>query len=156
MANYTNEIRVMMEKVSTMIVMQDKQGFYRSSLGADYSLLDVLILLYVSDQTCSIKDIVDHFGINRNIINSTVGSMVKKNILFKTRNDDDGRLQLIDLTPKGREIVENIQIEKNKELEFMLSEASINEEKAILKFLSKYIQYRTEKFVLKNPKESEH
>lgn len=148
MANYTNEIRSMMEKVSTMIVTQDKQGFYRAALGSDFGLLDVLIILYVSRDLRSIKDIVEHFGINRNIINSTVGSMVKRNILIKCKHNDDGRLQLLELTQKGREILETVEQERNKELEFMLSEASINEEKAILKFLSKYTQYRTDKYVV--------
>lgn len=148
MANYTSEILVMMEKVGTMVVTQDKQGFYRSKLGSDYSLLDILIILYISRENRSIKDIVGHFGINRNMINSTVGSMVKRNILIKLKNEHDGRLQLLELTSKGMEILRVIEEEKNRELEFMLSEASINEEKAILKFLSKYIQYRTEKFIV--------
>lgn len=154
LANYTNEICAMMEKVSTMVVTQDKQGFYKSAIGGGYGLFDVLVIAEVAKADCSIKDIVAHFGVNRNIVNSVVGSLIKGGILTKVRGDADARVQLLGLTEKGRELHLRIENEKQREIEFMLSEATINEEKAILKFLSKYTQYRTEKFVVK-PKTGE-
>ncbi len=149
MANYTNEISAMMEKVSTMIVTQDKQGFYKSAVGGGYGLFELLVISAVAKADCSIKNIVSHFGVNRNIVNSVVGSLMKNGVLTKIRGENDARVQLLSLTEKGRAVYRLIEAEKQRELEFMLSEASINEEKAILKFLSKYIQYRTEKFVVK-------
>lgn len=146
MANYTKEIRRMLEKVAISAISQDKEGFYSKSLNGTYSGLDIVLIQHIARGDTCIKDLVQNIGVSRNIVNTAVASLLNKKLIYKEKDETDGRLLLLRMTVKGRELFERIEEEQNKELEFMLNEATINEEKAILKFLSKYLQYRTEKY----------
>ncbi len=146
MANYTNEIYKMLEKITKTIVYQDRKGFYRSSVGSGFGMLEILTMRLIGEGGCSIKDIVRHFNINRNVVNTVVKSLIKNNIVTKDQNETDGRFQILELTPRGKEILDIIREEQNKEVMYMLANTSINEEKAILKFLSRYQEYREESF----------
>lgn len=145
MANYTKEIRNMMEKVGLFILGEDKLGFYKSALGEGYSMMDIYLILFVAGGERSLGDVVRHFGISRNMVNSAVDGLVKRDVLKKGMGESDARQRVLSLTQKGALIYEKLVRERNREIEFMLEEATINEEKAILKFLSKYTQFRIKK-----------
>lgn len=146
MANYTNEIAHMMERLFVKILSQDKEGFFNKTLDYNVNLIDLLMMSKLYNKELRISSLVDQLEINRNLVNTTLSKLISDRIVAKRTDPDDGRGQLVGLTSHGKRVAESIFSHKQKELAFMLSDITINEEKAILKFLSKYVQYHTERY----------
>ncbi len=142
MANYTNEIQEMILKISKNIIAEDRCGFYCSRIGEGFGLLEIMTMRMIGSKKCSIKDIVRYFNINRNVVNTVVRTLIKNHIVTKDKNEDDGRFQTLSLTPRGEELLKEICDEQRREIEYMLRDTSINEEKAILGFLSRYLEFK--------------
>ncbi|MDO4799117.1 MAG: hypothetical protein Q4A52_01205 [Bacillota bacterium] len=149
MANYTNEIAHMIERFQTKTLSQDRDGFFKAHLKLDLNLLEVLLLRQVSKSEARINSLVKQLEVSRNLVNTTVSRLVKEKILQKRTDLKDGRCQIISLTPQGRRLADELLAQQDAELGFMLNDVTVNEERAILKFLSKYVQYHTERYELK-------
>lgn len=147
MANYSNEIGRLMDRFHTKLLMQDKSGFFKKELGFKLSLLEILMLKRIGEvEEIRLNDLIDLLEVDRNLVTTTVKRMVLLKLLKKNQDSADGRGQVVSVTPAGRVLFEKILALQSKELGFALADVSINEEKAILKFISKMVQYHTDKY----------
>ena len=82
-------------------------------------------------------EIIDALNIDRNTFKTIANRLISKGYINKSRCDDDKRAYNLELTDKGR-LFFNKTIDKEKEILFsLLDDFTLNEEKAILKFLVK-------------------
>jgi len=141
MANYYREINKMLEKVVHKILVLDKKGFKIGLKGEELSLLDIYIIKMIGkNEMMSIYNLVDETEIDRGVITSIVNKMVAGGYFKKEKSKEDKRVYMVMLTEEGKAIYEKILKEQNNLLDFILEEISLNEEKAVLKFLSKVNQ----------------
>lgn len=147
MANYSNEIGRLVDRFHTKLLMQDKTGFFKKELGFKLSLLEILMLKRIGElHEVRLNDLIDMLEVDRNLVTTTVKRLILLKLLKKNQDSTDGRGQVISLTPAGSVMFEKIVALQSKELAFALADVSINEEKAILKFISKMVQYHTNKY----------
>lgn len=147
MANYSNEIAKLLDRFQTKVLHQDKSGFFKKELGFKLSLVELLMLKRIAEkENIRISDLVEFLEVDRNLVNTTVKRLVTLKLVAKNQDRDDGRGQCLQLSPAGLVLYEKILLHQSKELAFALSDVTINEEKAILKFMSKMIQYHTDKY----------
>lgn len=150
MANYSREIAHMLDRLYTKILSQDKNGYFKNDLALRLSLMELLIIKRVGEaETIRLNVLIDTLEIDRNLVTQAIKKLCSMKIAQKNKDPEDGRGQCISLLPAGHAIHGQIIELQKDELDFILSDVTINEEKTILKFISKIVQYHTEKFEIK-------
>jgi len=150
MANYTREISHMLDRLNIKILTQDKNGFYKKNLSLELNLLEILVIKYINELgEVRINLLMKHLEIDRNLLNTTLKRLISLKLISKYNDVEDKRGQIVILTAYGKTIHEEIRVAQQGELDFILSDITINEEKTILKFISKIVQYHTEKYEIK-------
>lgn len=141
MANYYKEISKMVDKLVHRALIADKKGFKTGIKGETLSLLEIHILRKISEkENKKIYELVEELEIDRGILSSSINRLTASQLIIKEKSKLDKRVFFLKLTEEGRVIVEK-SLEKQKALlEHILSDVTLNEEKAILKFLSKMNQ----------------
>lgn len=147
MANYSNEIAHMLDRMYIKLLSQDRAGHYRSALNVRLNLLELMLIKQLGQRgPLRLTDLIQGLEGDRNSIATALGVLSKSKVVRKLPDPSDGRVQIVELTEKGLLVYEAIMDEQRKELDFILREASINEERAILKFVSKIVQIHTDKY----------
>jgi len=155
MANYTKEITHMLERYLIKILHQDKGGFYKENLNVKLSLVELLLLKQLkANGDRKLSDLLEYLEIDRNLLSTTIKRLQSLNYIVKKPDHADGRGQVIVLSSYGEQFLMTLEMCSKTEMDFVLKDITINEEKAILKFLSKMVQYHTTKFEL-DPLESQ-
>ena len=150
MANYTREIAHMLDRLNTKILAQDKNGYYIKQLKVELNLAEVLILKQLGESgSIKLNALIKHLEVDRNFINTTLKRMVTAKWVQKNPDPEDGRSQILSLLQPGKDLYHELLKQQQSELDFVLNDITINEEKTILKFISKIVQYHTEKFEVK-------
>ena len=150
MANYTREIAHMLDRLNTKTLAQDKDGYFRKSLKVKLNLLEMLIIKQIGEhQKIKLNQLIKLMEVDRNLITTTIKRLIGLKLLQKKADSADGRSQVISVTPAGKDLYDSLLLEQEKELDFILNDITINEEKTILKFISKIVQYHTEKYEIK-------
>lgn len=149
MANYSKEIAHMLDRMLIKIMHQDKSGFYKQALKQKLNLLDLLILRKLNEAgSMKIGDLVTYLEIDRNVLTTSLKRLQSLKIIIKSTDAKDGRGQMISMSEYGESFVKTLIEASKSEMDFVLKDVTVNEEKAILKFLSKVVQYHTTKFDL--------
>ncbi len=147
MANYTKEISHMLDRFQTKLLMQDKEGFYKKDLNLKLSMVELLTLRRIGElREVRLNDLIALLEIDRNLVNTTLKRLMALKLIGKEQDEADGRGQKVFLQPAGDVAYQKLLNSQGSEMAFVLSDVTINEEKAILKFLSKMVQYHTEKY----------
>ena len=150
MANYTREIEHMLDRLNIKILSQDKTGYFKEQLKVKLNLAEILLLKQIGEyEAVKLNDLIKTLEVDRNFVTTTVNRLVGLKVLHKRADVTDARSQVIMLTPSGKDLYEALKEQQSKELDFVLSEITINEEKTVLKFISKIVQYHTEKYEIK-------
>ena len=150
MANYTREISHMLDRLYTKVLSQDKNGYYRKTMKTKLNLAEMLLLRHVGiEGEVKLNHLIKVLEVDRNFVTTTVNRLVGMKVLTKRPDTSDGRIQMVSMTPSGRELYLVLAEEQRKELAFILDDITINEEKTILKFISKIVQFHTEKYEIK-------
>lgn len=150
MANYTREIAHMLDRLNIKILSQDKSGYFKNQLKVKLNLAEILLLKQIGEQEAvKLNDLIKTLEVDRNFVTTTVNRLVGLKVLHKRADISDARSQVIMLTPFGKDLYEALKEQQSKELDFVLSDITINEEKTVLKFISKIVQYHTEKYEIK-------
>ncbi len=140
-ANYYNEINKMIEKIVNKLLIIDKKGFKIGKKNEDLSLLDILVLKNIgTNNVKSIYSLVKETEIDRGLITSIINKLVASGYIKKEKAKEDKRVSMVILTKEGEEVHNKILKEQSELLDFILNDITLNEEKAILKFLSKINQ----------------
>lgn len=147
MANYTKEISHMLDRFQTKLLMQDKEGFYKKDLNLKLSMVELLTLRRIGElREVRLNDLIALLEIDRNLVNTTLKRLMALKLIGKEQDEADGRGQKVFLQPAGDVAYQKLLKSQGNEMAFVLNDVTINEEKAILKFLSKMVQYHTEKY----------
>ncbi|MBF8982930.1 winged helix DNA-binding protein [Lutibacter sp. B2] len=141
MGNYYNEINIMVEKLMHKILVYDRKGFKIGTKSKELSLLDVYVLKAIGEEKeKKIYELLEEVEMDRGMVASIIKKLVLYAYVRKERSEDDKRAYILSLTEKGMDMYnKTLEIQENF-LEFILSDITLNEEKAILKFLSKINQ----------------
>ena len=141
MANYYNEINIMVEKLIHKILVYDRKGFKIGTKNKELSLLDVYVLKTIGEEKeKKIYELLEEVEMDRGMVASTIKKLVLYAYVRKERSQDDKRAYIVSLTEKGMDMYNKMLEIQGDFLEFILSDITLNEEKAILKFLSKINQ----------------
>lgn len=150
MANYTREIAHMLDRLNTKILAQDKNGYYVKQLKVELNLAEVLILKQLGEfDSIKLNVLIKQLEVDRNFLNTTLKRMATAKWIQKSQDPEDGRSQVLSLLQPGKDLYHELLKQQQSELDFVLNDITINEEKTILKFISKIVQYHTEKFEVK-------
>ncbi|MDH8678626.1 MarR family transcriptional regulator [Fusibacter bizertensis] len=150
MANYTREIAHMLDRLNTKILTQDKNGYFRKDLKVKLNLVELLLLKQLGESgEVKLNQLIKTLEVDRNLITTTVKRLSSLKLVQKRADEIDGRGQVIVLLPAGKELYNSLITQQSRELDFILDDVTINEEKTILKFISKMVQYHTDKFEIK-------
>lgn len=150
MANYTREIGHMLDRLYTKVLSQDKNGYYRKTMKTKLNLAEMLLLKHVGiEGEVKLNHLIKVMEVDRNFVTTTVNRLVGLRVLSKKSDPTDGRSQIISMTPAGKDLYLTLMEEQRKELSFILDDITINEEKTILKFISKIVQFHTDKYEVK-------
>lgn len=141
MANYYNEINKIIEKIIHKVLILDKKGFKIRKKNQELSLLDMLIIKKIGRESKkSIYSLVKETEVDRGVIASIINKLVATGYILKEKAKEDKRVNMVLLTDEGKEVY-NMIIDSQKEFfDVVLNDITLNEEKAILKFLSKINQ----------------
>jgi len=140
-ANYYNEINKMMEKIVNKTLILDKKGFNIGKKNEELSLLDIFIIKKVGNNSMKpIYSLVKETEIDRGIVTSIINKLVINGYMKKEKARDDKRVNMVALTEDGEKVYSEILKRQIEFLDFILNDITLNEEKAILKFLSKINQ----------------
>jgi len=142
MRNYYHQIYEYIEKLTYLLMKEDKRG----NVAGDESLqlMDLLLMVLIdTGSEASIQKLVTETGLKRNDLVSAVKRLTERNMLRKENAEQDRRIQKLLLTDMGKEMLAKFRNEKQTQLFELLNEFTFNEEKAILKFLVKIeMKYR--------------
>lgn len=141
MANYYNEINQMIEKIAHKVLISDKKKFKIGRKNQEFSLLEMLIIKKIgNNEMKSIYELVKETEIDRGLMAPMIKNLVIGGYIEKEKAKEDKRVSMVKLTKSGKEIYDEIIVSQKEFFEFVLSDVTLNEEKAILKFLSKINQ----------------
>lgn len=151
MAVYYNEIKKITEKLFQKFIQLSK--FDLNYEARDYSFLELLVLKRINNShvDLTINQWLDEFDLKNQTVNATLKKLISNGDLRKVKSESDQRKTFIMPTDKGKKVMALFYASEDEILDFILKEMTVNEEKAILKFLSKLNQLTVEKYNENNP-----
>lgn len=151
MAVYQREIKKISEKLIQKI--ENHMGSNIRILNRDYKLSDLLILnqMAISEGERSIKSWAELLDIGQNETRAAIRRLVSWGDLERKKSSKDSREVLVGMTKRGYQVLEWFNDFEVALIDFVLRDLTVNEEKAVLKFLSKLNQLTVEKYQENSP-----
>jgi DNA-binding MarR family transcriptional regulator len=149
MSVYYNEIEKMIDKVMTKLLAIQEEPVNLEAL--DFNQYDLdhinlmiidLLIIRVIDEYGEIKmnDLNLEINIKYNKLLRKIKNLQYENIVIKEKSLQDSRVNIIKLTDQGKKIIEKISSRENDMIKYLIKDLTVNEEKAVLKFLSRINQ----------------
>ncbi len=146
MANYTNSINKMSFRVLEIMLEYERKGFLMETGAVKVTMKDWIILRTLHESgEISISDLANSVAFENGQVKTLISKLQKSGVLLKTQSEKDKRVFYLILTDKGKRVVNEMAVREKEMLNFLLGDVSINEEKGILKYLSKIVQVTTGK-----------
>ncbi len=141
MANYYNEINRLLDKLVHKGLVHIREDFKLGAKGGIFTFWELHILrrLAISGEQ-RVSELIEEVQVNKSLISSMIIKLVTGGYIIKTQSSEDGRVYFLKLTELGVEVVEKSHQLQKELLDFVLEDVTLNEERAILKFLSKINQ----------------
>ncbi len=143
MANYTHQIKSMTQKTAKRLLVLHKKGFrmnHRHGQGLD--LLDLLVIKTLGEQgQMKLLDLLALLEVDRLTINGVLGKLHKHGYLEREQCESDRRSYEVYLGDRGKVAYQEMIPTFDTMIDFILADMTVNEEKAVLKFLSKLNQF---------------
>lgn len=138
-----------MEILTRKFMHFDKSGMKVPKSIAKFSFMDLMVLIELKKNGKSTtQDLIGYFEVDRGIMTTVISRLVSLGLIDKVKDDKDRRKTYIFLTTLGDTIYDEMAKQEQEALYFVLKDMSINEQKAILKFLSRVNQLTVEKYHL--------
>lgn len=139
MAQYKKEIHL-------MLIRAIEQGLNQVSERKKSTILmgfdEWLIMEHIHhNQQTPVTKLMDDMPLDRGIIHSALQKMLKLKWVVKHQMNEDKRMVFMRLTDKGIQLMEHEREVFESGLAYLLKDLTVNEEKGVLKFLSKLHQY---------------
>ena len=105
------------------------------------TLLNFFILKRINvKQEVVLTDLRDEIGIDYNTIRKEVCNLEELGLINRNEDPKDKRRRVIEVTKHGKEQIKEVNHLIENKLQFVINNFSVNEEKAVLKFLSRINQ----------------
>ncbi len=106
-----------------------------------FTIVEISILEYIEkNSNVTQNELLDNILIKRSKLISLLKRLVDTGYIKKIKSDYDKRSNYLELGKMGIEVLENYSNLKDEFLNFVLDDMTVNEEKTIVKFLSKINQ----------------
>lgn len=139
----------MMEILTRKFMHFDKSGMKLPKTMVKFSFMDLMVLIELKKNGKSTtQELIGFFEVDRGIMTTVVSRLVSLGLIDKVKDDKDRRKTYIYLTDLGEQFYKELEDQEQMALYFVLKDMSINEQKAILKFLSRVNQLTVEKYHL--------
>ncbi|MFZ5968088.1 MAG: MarR family winged helix-turn-helix transcriptional regulator [Bacillota bacterium] len=141
MANYTREIQNMMDRLIYRILIVDKKGLKAGKKGDVLSGFDIYMLKKIGeDDEKKLYELIEEMEADRGLIASSLKKLMAYGFVEKEKSPTDKRAFILRLTEEGKQVYEEKKAEQQQLLDLVLADITLNEEKAVLKFLSRMNQ----------------
>lgn len=138
MANYTHEILRMIEKVYTGTLSTSRKELVPEGFTKGLSPQEVHIVLCLGKSgQLSVSSLCNELQIERGLLTTVMQRLIKRRVLVKEKDKSDQRVTLVGLTRLGERYFHVYNEKLSDIIGFILSDITLNEEKAILKFLGR-------------------
>jgi DNA-binding MarR family transcriptional regulator len=105
------------------------------------SMIEISLLEYLQDhEKVTQHELIESLEFKRSKTTATVQKFLKAGFINKEINPEDKRSIWVTLSPLGLSLLETYQRHEHEFIDFILKDMTVNEEKAIVKFLSKINQ----------------
>jgi DNA-binding MarR family transcriptional regulator len=139
MSVYSNEINQMIHKILEKVVYEKDDE--RILMPKNMTLLDFFILKRINAKDKVIlTDLKDEVDIDYNTIRKEISYLENLDLINKIEDPNDKRRKFIQVTKQGKEQIKESEDQIEEKLKFVIKDFSVNEEKAVLKFLSRINQ----------------
>jgi len=139
MSVYSNEINQMINKILEKAVY--KKDDEKALLPKKITLLNFFILKRIDEKNKIIStDLRDEIGVDYNTIRKEICNLENLGLVERNEDPRDKRKKFIQVTEHGKEQIKKVNWLIEDKLQFVINNFSVNEEKAVLKFLSRINQ----------------
>lgn len=125
----------------------EKTGVKGLSQTQVYNMSELLIITEIAKNgKLTTQDLHLSFQLDRGIINTIIARLMTQGLLKKQKDEEDKRKAYLSLTEAGQLFYQQFKGVQNDALDFVMKDFSINEQKAVLKFLSRVNQLTVGKY----------
>jgi DNA-binding MarR family transcriptional regulator len=139
MSVYSNEINQMVNKILEKAVY--KKNDEKALLPKNITLLNFFMLkrICLSDNII-LTDLKDEVGIDYNTVRKEICNLENSGLIKRIEDSADKRRKFIQVTQLGKDQIKEVNELIEGKLQFVINNFSVNEEKTVLKFLSRINQ----------------
>ncbi|SCZ80534.1 MarR family winged helix-turn-helix transcriptional regulator [Acidaminobacter hydrogenoformans] len=150
MNSYRLSIERMIEKIMSKILRYDRMSFAldQQQRQAQVTLVELWLLKELGRQPLSIQEIAQRFDLKRDLVSRSVERLDRMGLAEKVVSSEDQRVKRIGLSKAGVKALVSWSDHEKAYLDYVLEEMTVNEQKAVLKFLSRVNQLTVEKYDL--------
>lgn len=138
MTAYQGDIKRIMKQL--MLVYETKIVYDKDRDIDRMGIIELMILEATQNEDLTQSDLLEMIPLKRAKLIGVIKRLTELNYLEKKANPNDKRSSYLTLGPSGQEILSKYGEHESIFLDFILRDMTINEEKAIVKFLSKIQQ----------------
>ncbi|MBN2260110.1 MAG: winged helix-turn-helix transcriptional regulator [Clostridiales bacterium] len=146
MAVYYDEIKILTEKLFHKLIQYSAMKFTYENKEIYFIDLIILSEIMSKNEISSMNEWMDYFEIKRIETKKSINRLINNKFLTKEQNLMDKRKVMINVTEKGLDVLKTFDYSEESYLNFILRDMTVNEEKTILKFLSKLNQLTVDKY----------
>lgn len=144
--NHYLAILRMLEILIKKFIEHDKRGM-ALQVNEVLSFSEMMLLIELSRcDRMTTQEILSYFPLERGILSTLLTRLVSRGLVYKEKDEQDKRKTYYTLTNQGRNCFKAIEVQEIEALEFVMKDMSINEQKAVLKFLSRINQLTVDKY----------
>jgi DNA-binding MarR family transcriptional regulator len=148
MTSYRESIERMLEKIVTKILRYDRISFSVDSNPLKVTLVELWILRELGKQSASIQELTERFDLNRDLVSRSIQQLERNAMVEKETVEGDRRIRRIHLSAAGQELLKSWNHHEKDHFDYVLADMTVNEQKAVLKFLSRINQLTVGKYDL--------
>lgn len=139
MSVYSNEINQMINKILEKAVY--KKDNEKALLPKEITLLNFFILKRINTKNqVVLTELRDEIDIDYNTLRKEILNLERIGLINRTEDPKDKRRRFIKITKHGKKQIKEVNSLIESKLNFVINNFSVNEEKAVLKFLSRINQ----------------
>lgn len=145
--NHHQSIMRMVEILIKKFIEHDKSGLKVADPLQPFSFSELMVLLELCrNGPMTAQELLKTFQVDRGILNTMISHLISQQLIEKEKDEADKRKIYLSLTEAGRSYAQQLLAVEESALQFVLTDMSVNEQKAVLKFLSRINQLTVEKY----------
>lgn len=145
--NHHQSIMRMVEILIKKFIEHDKSGLKLADPLQPFSFSELMVLLEISrNGPMTAQELLRVFQVDRGILGTIISHLSTQQLIEKEKDESDKRKVYLSLTEAGHSYAAQLKSIEDSALQFVMTDMTVNEQKAILKFLSRINQLTVEKY----------